>query len=237
MYYLPVCNGVRTIPKGRTSSNHPRLQVSISGWLPHVPAALLRVDVKLSDQRVGSQLTKSTIPEATNPPLDVREQLPLCLCFCDTEKGLSREVSLQFRLASLDESSIPRAGRSVHAPYLFPLLTIIIIINKFSFDEVKGNDNNNSTTWGGLEWELGRDCPATTRMDDTGCVGSYCSLNYVHFTSREVFSDSSADAILSPRSRTDLRHSLGRPLPSANNAACATPTSAPTRIVFETRMA
>ncbi|KAK3501753.1 hypothetical protein B0T13DRAFT_526035 [Neurospora crassa] len=73
-YYLPVRNGVRTIPKGRTSSNHPRLQVSISGWLPHVPAALLRVDVKLSDQRVGSQLTKSTIPEATNPPLDVRER-------------------------------------------------------------------------------------------------------------------------------------------------------------------
>ncbi|KHE83899.1 hypothetical protein GE21DRAFT_1210033 [Neurospora crassa] len=182
-YYLPVCNGVRTIPKGRTSSNHPRLQVSTSGWLPHVPAALLRVDVKLSDQRVGSQLTKSTIPEATNPPpLDVREPLPLCLCFCDTGKGLSREVSLQFRLASLDESGIPRAGRSVHAPHLFPLLTITIIIIKFSSDEVKGSDSNNNTT-------RGRGCSTTVRMDDTRCVGSYGSLNYVHFASRDVFDE------------------------------------------------
>lgn len=74
---------------------------------------------------------------------------PLCLCFCDTGKGLSREVLLQFRLASLAESGIPRARRSVHAPHLFPLLTIIIIItiiNQFSSDEIKGNDNNNNTT-------------------------------------------------------------------------------------------
>ncbi|KAL0466895.1 hypothetical protein QR685DRAFT_450360 [Neurospora intermedia] len=184
-YYLPVCNGVRTISKGRTSSNHPRLQVSISGWLPHVPAALLRVDVKLSDERVDPQWTKSTIPEATNPPLDVKEQLPLCLCFCDTGKGLSRKVSLQFCLAPLDESGILRAGRSVHTSHLFPLLTIIIIVTKCPFDEVKGSDNNTNTTWR----ELGRGCTATVRMDDTRCVESSCSSRHVHCTSREIFSE------------------------------------------------